>query len=126
MRTLTLLAALAIACPSVASAYDFRFRVTQINKTDFTVQNQTRAGVTDYWCGAGRYVLNTLGLPSRTRVYLLSPLPRKAGQGLSFTLDASRSFGKTGVTTFGGPQDGSMSAGGAEAGFCYTFDYDDF
>ena len=125
MRTLTLLAVVAIAAPSLAFGYNFQFRYTQTSKTDFTVEYQLNAGFTDYWCGAGKFVTEKLGLPGRTRVYLLSPPPRKAGKGLSFTLDATRSAGTTGVTTFGGPQDGSMSASGAKAGFCHTFDFDD-
>ena len=126
MRILTFIAALAIISPADAFTYDLRFRVTQSSTTDFTVEFKSRAALTDYWCGAGRHVTNTLGMPDRTRVYRLSPPPRKSGQGISFTLDAARSAGVTGLTTFGGPQDGSMSAGGAVAEFCNTFDFEDF
>jgi hypothetical protein len=126
MRILILLAALAAAGPALAFGYDLRFRVTQNSKTDFTVEYKLNAATTDYWCGAGRFVTGTLHLPDRTRIYRLSPPPRKSGQGISFTLDATRSAGTTGLTTFGGPQDGSMSAGGAVAGFCYVYDFEKF
>lgn len=126
MRILTLLAALTIACPALAFGYDFRFRVTQTSKTDFTVENKSRAALTDYWCGAGRFVTETLGMPSKTRVYRLSPPPQKSGRGISFTLDPSRSAGVTGLTTYGRKQDGSFSAGGAVAQFCYSYDFEDF
>ena len=85
----------------------------------------SQAQLTDYWCAAGRFVSRHLGMPNRTRVYRLSPEPRKIGKGISFTLDASRSSGSTGITTFGGPQDGSMSAGQADS-FCYGFDFERF
>lgn len=126
MRTLTLLAALAVATPALAFGIEPRLRITQHGGSDFTVGYDSQARLTDYWCAAGNFVTNTLGMPDRTRVYRLSPLPRKAGQGISFTLDASRSVGDTGITTFGGPQDGSMSAGGAVAQFCYTFEIERF
>jgi hypothetical protein len=126
MRILTLLAALAIAGPALAFGFDLRFRVTQNSKADFTVEYKLNASTTDYWCGAGRFVKNTLHLPDRTRVYRLSPPPIKSGKGISFTLDPARSAGTTGITTFGGPQDGSMSAGGAVAAFCHAYDFEKF
>ncbi len=124
MRILTLLTALALASPAAALGPESRLRVTQTSNADFTVGYRSTAKLTDYWCAAGNFVTNTLGLPDSTRVYRLSPPPRKAGQGISFTLDASRSAGETGLSTFGGPQDGSMSAGGAYAQFCFVFDPD--
>lgn len=121
MRTLYILLALAIANPAHAFLSD-RLRVTQQSAEDFTVEYASTARLTDYWCGAGRFVTQTLGLSDRTRVYRLSPPPRKMGQGISFTLDAGRSAGVTGLTTFGGRQDGSMAAGTAVAQYCYSFD----
>jgi len=120
MRTLTLLAALAFALATPAHAFgpEPRLRVTQEPNGDFTVQYDSRARLTDYWCAAGNFVTNTLRMPDRTRVFRQSPPPRKAGQGIRFTLDASRSAGDTGITTFGGPQDGSMLAGGVDAAYC--------
>lgn len=126
MRPLILLTVLALAMPANAFVSETRLRIAQGPGTDFTVQYNSRARLTDYWCAAGNFVTNTMRLPDRTRVYRLSPPPRKSGQGISFTLDPSRSAGETGISTFGGPQDGSMSAGGAKAQFCYEFDKDFF
>lgn len=125
MRILTLLAALALATPAAAFDTPFRMRVQQTSATDFTVLYNSQAEITDYWCAAGNFVTNTLGLSDRTRVFRASSHPPKAGQGISFSLDPARSVGKTGLTTFGGPQDGSFSAGGAYAQFCFEF-YEDF
>lgn len=124
MRIVTFLITLAIASPAFAFVNDPRLRVSQINSSDFIVEYKWNADLTDYWCAAGNFVMNTLGLPDRTRVYRLSPLPRRAGQGISFTLDADRSVGETGITSFGGPQDGSKSAVAAVAQYCYSFDKD--
>jgi len=121
MRLPTLLLVLAVASPADAVTIGVRQRVSQDPSGDFTVQYDSQAKLTDYWCAAGRFVSQTLGLPDRTRVYRQSPEPRKIGKGITFTLDATRSSGKTGITTFGGPQDGSMSAGGAET-LCFGFD----
>lgn len=124
MRILAFLAAIAIASPAAAFRGDIGLRVTKEAGSNFTVEYKSRAQLTDYWCAAGRFVTVTMGLPDRTRVYRLSPPPRKSGEGIRFTLDASLSAGETGLTTFGGPQDGSMSAGGAFAQFCNDFDID--
>jgi hypothetical protein len=116
MRTLALLAALTLASPAFASLD--RLPIKQDSATDFTVGYKARAGMNNYWCAAGRHVTETLGLPPDTRVYRQSPPPRKAGKGITFTLDPARSAGETGVSTSGGPQDGSLSAGGAQSTFC--------
>ena len=118
--------AAALALPAGAFITDVRLDISPGPGSDFTVEFDVRAKLTDYWCAAGNYVTNTMGLPDKTRVYRLSPPPRKQGQGIVFTLDPARSSGETGITTFGGPQDGSMSAGGAVAQFCYVFDEEFF
>ncbi len=120
MRRLALLAiVLSLASPALALNYDRRLTVTPGNGTDFTVNYRLGARVTDYWCAAGRYVLNDLGQPRKTRVYRASPEPQGRGEGIRFTLDRARSTGSTGITTFGGEQDGAMSAGVASSTYCY-------
>ncbi len=126
MRVLPILLAFALGVPAQAFGTEPRLRVTQEPGGDFTVGYNSQADITDYWCAAGNFVTNVMALPDRTRVYRKSPPPRKAGQGISFTLDASRSAGETGLSTFGGLQDGSMSAGGAFAQFCFNYVIEDF
>ena len=116
MRALILAALLATATPALAS-YD-RLPITESGESDFTVGHRSGAGLNNMWCAAARHVTNTLGLPDRTRVYRLSLPPRRAGQGITFTLDAMRSSGDTGISTYGGAQDGSYSAGVAKDQFC--------
>lgn len=116
MRTLSLLAALTLASPAWASLD--RLPITQDSSTDFTVGYKARAGLNNYWCAAGRYVTETLELPDDTRIYRLSPPPRKAGQGITFTLDPAKSSGETGLSIFGGLQDGGVSASGVQSSQC--------
>ncbi|MES2666532.1 MAG: hypothetical protein V4712_10560 [Pseudomonadota bacterium] len=115
-----LILALLTATPALAYLSPAGLTVTRTSASDFTVNYSANARLSDYWCAAGLYATQALDLPDSTRVYRLSPPPRGAGQGISFTLDAARSAGVTGITTFGGPQDGSMSAGGGASGLCYS------
>lgn len=111
MRPLAILAALTLAAPAWASL-DI-LSVKQTSPTDFTVAYKARAGENNYWCAAGRHVTNGLGLPPGTPLYRLSPPPRRSGQGVAFTLDATKSAGDTGVT-----QDDTLTAGKAQSRFC--------
>ncbi len=120
MRPFLLLAAILTATPALAYLSPAGLTVTQTSAADFTVNYDSKAKLSDYWCAAGLYATQLLHLPDTTRVYRRSPPPRGAGQGISFTLDPNRSAGVTGITTFGGPQDGSMAAGGNAAGLCYA------
>lgn len=112
------LTAMILATPTLAGVLGTQLKVTPQGAADFTVAFRSGAETVDYWCAAGNFVTNTLAMPDRTRVYRASPTPRQAGQGIAFTLDPTRSVGETGVTTYGGPQDGSFSAGGAWSQFC--------
>ena len=117
--------AIALAAPAEAFILGNRMQVTALGGADFAVAFTPRAEETDYWCAAGSYVTRRLGLDSRTRVFRLSPEPRKRGQGISFTLDKARGTGSTGITTFGGLQDGGMSAGSAYQ-YCHDFEINRF
>jgi hypothetical protein len=117
--------ALALATPVQAFDLPYRMRVTALGGADFRVEFTSRAELTDYWCAAGDYVKQRLGMPSKTRIFRLTPEPRKRNQGIGFTLDKARSTGSTGITTFGGLQDGGMSAGSAYQ-YCFDFEIDRF
>jgi len=126
MRRIVILAlALSLAAPAQAFNLADRMTVAPLGGSDFAVGFSHRAEETDYWCAAGAYVRQRLGMDSRTRVFRLSPEPRKRNQGISFTLDKARSTGSTGITTFGGLQDGGMSAGSAFR-YCRDFEIDRF
>ena len=126
MRRLTAAAlVLALAAPAQAFDLPYRMQVTALGGPDFRVEFAHRAEDTDYWCAAGTYVRQRLGMSSKTRIFRLSPEPRKRNQGISFTLDKARSTGSTGITIYGGLQDGGISAGSASQ-YCFDFEVDRF
>ena len=126
MRGLAILGlALAVAAPADAFILGNRMQVTTLGGADFAVAYTPRAEESDYWCAAGTYVTQRLGMDSRTRLYRQSPEPRKRNQGISFTLDKARSTGSTGITIYGGPQDGGISAGSAYQ-YCFDYEFDRF
>lgn len=75
-------------------------------------------GAQVFFCAAGDYVIRRLGMPQSTRIYRLSEPPRRAGEGIWFSLDPEGAASRTGVTTLlsSGPQN-SLSAA-ASKGFC--------
>jgi hypothetical protein len=115
--------ALALATPAAAFDLPYRIAVAPLGGSDFRTAFVPRAEETDYWCAAGAYVKERLGMSGQTRIYRLSPPPRKRGQGIDFTLDRARSAGKSGLSTFGGAQDGGVSASHAFQ-LCFDFEYD--
>lgn len=44
------------------------------------------SGTRDFWCAAGDYVERGLGLRGTTRIYRTSRVPRRAGEGIDFSL----------------------------------------
>lgn len=124
-RLVLLLAALAVATPALAFTAQNRFRVVPGPGTDFTVAFRSIAREGDYWCAAGDYVIRGLRLHERTQVYRASPQPRPRGQGVSFTLDAKRAVGTSGLVRNGERQAG-MSANAAVQLNCFDFDIDLF
>lgn len=77
----------------------------------FDVPLQFKTTDQSFWCAAGDYVLNGLRMRGKTPIYLIGEPPRKAGQGMRFSLDPEGAASKTGVSIFGnsGPKN-SVSA----------------
>ncbi len=85
-------------------------------KGTFNVPFRGLSGPTDFWCAAGDYVNNFLGMPGGTRIYRLSPPPRRSGEGIRFSLNPEGAADKTGLSIFSsdGPSN-SVSAAMAYA-----------
>ncbi|WP_343079663.1 hypothetical protein [Ostreiculturibacter nitratireducens] len=79
----------------------------------FHVAFKAGAGVNDYWCAAGDYVIRDLGLSRSTRIWRVSPPPRRAGEGISFSLTPEGAARSTGLAVY--PETGSLPAHHAEA-----------
>jgi hypothetical protein len=110
---------LLLPMPAAAFTAQNGMTVTQIGPTEIAVAHEARRDDTDYWCAAGDFARRVLGQPSQTRIWRATPKPRKAGQGIVFTLDPAQKAEGAGLSEFGsGPQDGSLSAGMAVGSFC--------
>jgi hypothetical protein len=94
--------------------------VQDLGKGEFLVKYEGRVSETDFWCAAGNYAERVLGASGKTRLYRVTPPPRKRGQGIIFTLDAAKSGGATGISSFGsGSAKDSLSVGHVTGNFCH-------
>lgn len=110
---------LAFAAPASAFTAKNGMRVQPVDLQSFIVEFPSPDAETQYLCAAGDYVIRGLGLSARTRIYRASPPPRKQGQGITFTLDASKKTTMALFTEFGKDKgDGSISAGSARDIYC--------
>lgn len=116
---LILLAFLCLPTSALAFIAKNGMQATQISPTEIAVEYEARQADTDYWCAAGDYVKRVLKQPGATRLWRATPKPRKAGQGIVFTLDPAKKAEGAGVSQFGkGPRDGSLSVSLAATNFC--------
>jgi hypothetical protein len=123
MRALALVAILAtLASPAAAFRATNGFTVQSTGPQTFTVNFRTTRNENAYWCAAGEFVTRALDMPSKTRIYRASPQPRRAGQGISFTLDPAAAAPGAGLSTLSAGGDGSVSAGHARGSFCNFFE----
>lgn len=116
---LFLLALLLTPLPAGAFTARNGMVATQVGPTEIAVAHEVRRGDTDYWCAAGDFAQRVLQKPGKTRIWRASPKPRKAGEGIVFTLDPARKAEDAGPSGFGaGARDGSISAGMAVGSYC--------
>ncbi|MBM3606525.1 MAG: hypothetical protein FJX25_17915 [Alphaproteobacteria bacterium] len=107
--------------PLPAAAFTARngMEARQVSASEIEVLFRNGKSDTDYWCAAGDYVQRVMNLPVSTRLWRASPKPRKAGEGILFTLHESLKSPGAELSQFGaGPRDGALSVGGAVAGHC--------
>jgi hypothetical protein len=109
--TLAAVAALLLAAPVPASAAN-RLRVEPVNATTFDVLPRGETFEQDFWCNAADYATRKLGAKSATRIYRISEPPRRAGQGVRFSLDPAGKASRTGLNSVGN-DDASLSVGSA-------------
>ncbi|MDF3854964.1 hypothetical protein ACDP63_08260 [Paracoccus sp. P2] len=114
-----LIVALLLPMPAAAFMARNGMTVTQAGPTEIAVAYQARREDTDYWCAAGDFAQRALGQPGKARIWRATPKPRKAGQGIVFTLDPARKAEGAGLSEFGsGPRDGSLPLGMAVGNYC--------
>ncbi len=76
----------------------------------FNIPYRGRSGDNEFWCAAGDYVQNALGLPGNTRIWRLSEPPRRQGEGIRFSLNPEGAASRTGLAVFGSGPAGSVLA----------------
>lgn len=99
-----------IAAP--ASAYLSRNNLLVVPEggNTFNIPYRGRSGDNEFWCAAGDYVQNFLGLPGNTRIWRLSEPPRRRGEGIRFSLSPEGAASRTGLAVFGTGPAGSVLA----------------
>ncbi len=117
MRRIALLLALTLSSPASAYIAQNGLVAEPQGPGDFTVPYRGKSAPADFWCTAGDYVIRGLNQPPSTRIWRLSEPPRRAGEGIRFSLSPDGAAGSTGIATLIGRKDGSLSAGAAQA-FC--------
>jgi hypothetical protein len=114
MFRMTLAAATLLALPAFAFTAPNQLRVVAAGPDTFEVQfRATARGDIDYWCAAGAYAKSQLRAGSTTPIYRISPPPRRAGQGVTFSMNPAGAASSTGLNTVGGSGGGSMSVAAA-------------
>ncbi len=81
--------------------------VRDVGGGNFEVPFRGESGDFEFWCAAGEYVIRKLSLSPTTRVYRLSPPPRRSGQGITFSLSPE---GAQNPGVFTSSSDGGLTA----------------
>jgi len=100
---------------SPAMAFQARNGVSVIGNADqIMVQASPGQAAPQSWCAAGDYVIRALGLGPATPVYRISPPPRRAGEGVVFSLSPEGAAERNGLLQIGATGL-AVSAGHAQA-----------
>ncbi|MCB2129160.1 MAG: hypothetical protein KDE03_08805 [Rhodobacteraceae bacterium] len=109
-----LLTVLGLAQPASSFTAENGLEVLATGSRDFTVPYGGLSGPADFWCAAGDYALRELGLRSGAQIYRTSAAPRRAGDGMRFSLDATAAVRSTGLLLIG-PKTAGITAGHARS-----------
>jgi hypothetical protein len=109
------LIALAVLAAGPAQAYLAQNDLRVQGQGDrFEVLAAPGMGPSRAWCAAGDYAVVVLGLPSTTPLWRISEPPRKAGEGIVFSLSPAGAASSSGLFQFG-ENDATLTAGAARA-----------
>lgn len=115
---LSLIVAASLATPASAYVTQRGQIVTPDGPDTFTVPYKGVSYATDFWCAAGQYAHDGLGLSNNQVLYRTSEPPRRSGEGISFSLRPDNQASRTGVAMFGGKASGGGMSIGAARGLC--------
>jgi hypothetical protein len=99
-----------IAAPASAFLSRNNLLVVPEGGDTFNIPFRGKSGDSEFWCAAGDYVQNFLGLPANTRIWRLSEPPRRRGEGIRFSLRPEGAASRTGLAVFGSGPTGSVLA----------------
>ncbi|MEO9825678.1 MAG: hypothetical protein ABJF50_14780 [Paracoccaceae bacterium] len=103
-----LVLALLVATPASAFVAKNGSVVRSTGGSSFEVPYRGHSGARQFWCAAGEYVVRELGQPVTTKIYRTSSPPRRAGNGISFSLSPEGAK-RTGLLVLGNPKGISAS-----------------
>ena len=112
MRPAVLAGLMALASPAFAFIATNDLRVVPQGEGTFDIPFRGLTGASDFWCAAGDFALRGLNASNNTRIYRVSEPPRRAGQGVRFSLSPDGAASSTGLASFG-RSSASLSAGHA-------------
>lgn len=107
LAAVAVVAGLAVS-PAQAFVASNGLLVQRVNEMDFFVPFRGRPAATSFWCAAGDFAIRGLGLRPGTRIFRLSPPPRRGGDGILFSLSPEGAQDR-GVQVWGS-KDAGMSA----------------
>lgn len=103
-----------IAAPAFAFMTQNNQQIGEIGDGQFEVKASPGQGPSVSWCAAGDYVIQGMGLPGTTRIWRVTPPPRRTAEGVGFALNPEGAV-SSGLILFGAADDGSLSAASAQA-----------
>lgn len=107
MKYIAVVAAFA-AAPAHAFISDESY-VVRGDTQRFIVEYEPGSAARQYWCAAGEFIDDYLGMLPTTPIYRISPRPLKRGEGMVFSLSPEGAIAETGVAVF--PPTDHLSAG---------------
>lgn len=120
MRRTALIAPLFVALAAAAPAHAWLsaegYRVEDRGNGTFEVLTSPGQSATESWCAAGAYVSRFLGQGPTADIWRVTPPPRRAGEGVVFSLSPQGAAPETGLLVLlDASSDNSLSAAFAES-----------
>lgn len=116
LKPAVFLAALAFAAPASAFIAQNGLIVEPEGSGGFRVLWRGPGGARAFWCAAGDYAIRVLHLGPTDTIYRASPVPRRSGEPMRFTLHADGAAESTGLVILG-TRGAGLSVGLAQS-FC--------
>lgn len=109
----TVLALAALAGPAAAYTARNGLRVEPLGAQGFRVAYGGKSGAAAFWCAAGDYAQRQLGLDAADRIWRVTPVPRRTGEGMVFSTRPDNAAEKTGLVIVLGRKGASLTVAAA-------------